>query len=234
MNTKSWLTVASVVLTSAVTVSAGDITGKINLKGTPPPERALPLDPACGASFKKNNPGGKPTTRFFASKDGGLGDVFISVKGVKGKGKAPSGDLAIDQRGCEYLPYVSACQTGQTITVKNSDPVLHNIHPTPRVAGNPEKNLAQLPNGPVLKFSYKNAEEFLRFKCDVHPWMFAYVNVVDHSYFAVSAEDGSYTIKDVPDGTYTVVAKHRKADPVENKVTVKGGKVTADFTVVIK
>lgn len=230
---KNWL-FAAVVGATAISASAGDVTGKVSFKGTQPPERPLPLDPACGASFKKANPGQKPSTRFYAvSKDGGFGDVLVQIKGLKG-GAKPSGALVIDQKGCEYLPYVSACQAGQTITVKNSDPVLHNIHPTPRAAGNQEYNKAQLPMGPALNFVYNNAEEFLRFKCDVHPWMFAYVNVLDHGYFAVTDAAGNFTIKNVPDGTYEITAKHRKIDVASQKVTVKGGKVTANFTLELK
>jgi hypothetical protein len=62
-----------------------------------------------------------------------------------------------------------------------------------------------------LNFSFPTAESFLRFKCDVHPWMFSYVTVLDHPYFAVSGKDGSFTIKNVPPGKYTLVAMHRKA-----------------------
>ena len=79
---------------------------------------------------------------------------------------------------------------------------------------------------------------FLRFKCDVHPWMFAYACVVDHPYFAVTDKDGKYTIKDVPDGKYTIEAYHRKAAPVASPMTaeieVKGGSVTKDFTLEVK
>jgi hypothetical protein len=59
--------------------------------------------------------------------------------------------------------------------------------------------------------------------------MFSYVSIVDHPYFAVSAEDGSYKISGVPDGKYTVVIKHRKAGTSEKAIEVKGGSVTADF-----
>lgn len=230
---KNWL-IAAIVGATTISATAGEVTGKVSFKGTQPPERMLPLDPACGASFKKANPGKKPTTRFYAvGKNGGLGDVLVQIKGLKGGPKA-SGALVVDQVGCEYLPYVSACQTGQTITVKNSDPVLHNVHPTPRAAGNKEYNKAQLPNGPPLNFVYNNAEEFLRFKCDVHPWMFSYINIMDHGYFSVTDDNGAFSISGVADGTYEVVATHRKLGSVSQKVTVKGGKATAAFTLELK
>ena len=80
------------------------------------------------------------------------------------------------------------------------------------------------------------AENFVKFKCDVHPWMFAWVTVVDSPYFAVSAKDGSFTIKDVPPGKYKVVAMHRKGAPtgVEKEVEVTADGAKADFTIEVK
>lgn len=227
MKLNRWLGLAA--LTASVQFAmAADITGKITLKGTPPPEKELPLDAGCGAL----HPEGKPKTRLYAVSDGGLADVLIYVKdGATGKTfPVPTEPLLIDQKGCEYHPYVSGTVAGQKIAVRNSDPVLHNVHTTPAVAGNAEKNLAQIPKSKDLEFSFNNPEQFLRFKCDVHPWMFAYVNVMPNPLYAISEKDGKYTIKNVPDGNYTVEAIHRKAGKAEQKVSVAGKNATADFT----
>ena len=85
-----------------------------------------------------------------------------------------------------------------------------------------------MPKGADLTFEFPAAEPFLRFKCDVHPWMFSYVSIFDHPYFAVTGADGSFTIKNVPDGKYTLVIAHRKAGNVEKPVEVKGGNVTVN------
>lgn len=61
---------------------------------------------------------------------------------------------------------------------------------------------------------------FLRFKCDVHPWMFAYVCVMEHPFFDVSNEDGTYRIPDLPPGEYTMEAVHRKLGHVSRKVRI--------------
>jgi len=213
--------------------SAANISGTITLKGTPPAEIEIPQlssDPICSKLHA-----GPAKTRFYTvGPKGELADVFVTLKGQEGKSTGASAAPAVlDQRGCEYVPYVLAIQTNQKLLVKNSDPVLHNVHPTPSASGNKEDNKAQMPGGKDLSFTFPTAETFLRFKCDVHAWMFAYVCVVDHPYFAVSAKDGKYTIKNVPDGIYTLQAYHRKAAPVAapatQKVEVKGGNVTANF-----
>ena len=225
------LTTASLLAVVGLS-SAGDITGKITLKGTPSPEKPLPLDPACGKT--RTEQGLEPAkTRFYAvGKDGALADVFVYLKsGVIGKPAVPATPTVIDQKGCEYTPYVAGAMVGQKVLVKTSDPVLHNVHPTP-VLPNREYNRAHLPGSPPLEFSWDNQEILLRFKCDVHPWMFAYVGIVDHPYFAVSGADGSFKIADVPPGKYTVEAFHRKSGkPLTQEVTAGADGAKADFTI---
>lgn len=235
--TSALLTVAALTagLSSAM---AGDITGKVTLKGTPPAEKTItPLmdDANCGKLHST-----PVKTQFYVANDKGeLADVVVMLKGISGKSQgASAAPLVVDQHGCEYVPYVAAAQTGQKIVVKNSDPVLHNVHPTPAnsAGGNKEENKAQMAGGADLTFSFPAAENFLRFKCDVHPWMFSYITVVDHPYFAVTGKDGTFTIKDVPAGKYKIVALHRKAAPtgVEQEIEVKADGAKTDFTLEVK
>jgi plastocyanin len=231
-------TIAAVAgFTAALQIaSAGNLTGKVTLGGTPPPEKVItPLkeDATCGKLVS-----GTPMTSFFVvGPNKELADVVVIVKGLEGKSTGASAATAVlDQHGCEYVPTILAVQTGQKISVKNSDPVMHNVHSVPTVAGNPEENKAQMAGSADLLFSMPKAENFVKFKCDVHPWMFAWVTVVDHPYFAVTDKDGSFTIKDVPPGKYKVVALHRKAAPtgVEKDVEVTADGAKADFTLEVK
>jgi hypothetical protein len=60
--------------------------------------------------------------------------------------------------------------------------------------------------------------------------MFAYVGVLDHPYFAVSAKDGSFKIANLPAGKYTIEAYHLKAGKKEQQITVGADeKKTVDF-----
>ncbi|MBM3870403.1 MAG: hypothetical protein FJ392_05480 [Verrucomicrobia bacterium] len=226
---KSLMLTLTAVAFVAGHASAGDVTGKITLKGTPAPEKDIPMDPACGAL----HPGKKPTTRFYvADASGGLADCVVYLEGAKG-GSAADKPVVIDQKGCEYLPYINSAQVKQTIRVLNSDPVMHNVHPTPSADGNKEQNKAQLPKGAPLEFTFEKPEKFLRFKCDVHPWMFSYVSIFDHSSHTVSGKDGTFKITGVPDGKYKLVVEHRKGGKVEKEIEVKGG-AKADFTIEAK
>jgi plastocyanin len=234
-STKTLITLG--ILAATLPALAGDITGKVTLKGTPPAEKEITSikdDANCGKLHTE-----AVKTRFYVvGKDSGLADTVVVLKNVpnaKSAGAAAA-PLVVDQKGCFYTPYVAACQTGQKITVKNSDPVLHNVHTEPAVSDNKSYNVPQMAGGADLNFTYDKAENFLKFKCDVHPWMFAYVTVVDHPYFAVTDKDGNFTIKDVPAGKYTIAAAHRKAAAagVEQAVEVKADGAKADFTLEVK
>ena len=215
---------------------AADITGTVTLKGTPPKEKDItPVMEDANCSKLHTT---VPTTHFYVTgPKGELADVIVSVQGISGKSSGASAPpMMLDQKGCEYVPSIFAVQTDQKIIVKNSDPVLHNVHTMPAEgSGNKDKNEAQLPNGPDLTFSFSKPESFLKFKCDVHQWMFAWASVFDHPYFAVSGKDGSFKIANVPPGKYKIQAAHRKAGTVTQEVEVKEGEpAKVDFTLEVK
>lgn len=225
-------------------VNAGDITGTVTLSGTPPAEKGIaPLkdDATCGQFYKE-----MPMTKFYvvgANKE--LADVIVMLKGVPAKAAdASAAPVLLDQKNCLYIPQIVAIQTGQKLLVKNSDPMpvaMHNVHLNPTVEANTaanaaKLNAAQMAGAADLAYTFPAAENFLKFQCDVHGWMFAWVTVVDSPYFAVTDKDGKFTIKNVPAGKYKIAALHRKVAPTgvekDVEVTADGGKT--DFTLEIK
>jgi plastocyanin len=214
--------------------AAADITGVITLTGTPPAEKEITplMENADCAKMHTTT----PTTHFYVvGPNHELADVVVSLKGVTGKSTGASQPaVVLDQKGCLYTPQILAIQTGQKLIVKNSDSCVHNVHATPAVPGNPESNQVQTPGGADLNFVYAQPEMFLRFKCDVHPWMFAWVSVFDSPWFCVSGPDGKFVIKNVPPGKYTVEAAHRKLGTQTQEVEVKDADVTANVTFAVK
>ena len=222
-NLLQFLTIAaaSCALTS---LSAAEISGKVKLKGMPPAEIPIKMDDACGK--QQATP---PTTRhYIVGQDGGLGNVFVWIK-EGAKPTPPKGDgPTLDQTSCMYQPYIFGVQTGQKFKIKNSDDTLHNVHAMPK--SNKEFNFGQPVKGMVTEKSFDQQEVLVKFKCDVHPWMFAYVGVVDHPYWAITDKDGNFTIKDVPAGEYTVEAVHLKAGRAEQKLMLGADdKKTLDY-----
>jgi plastocyanin len=219
-----------VVLAGALqTLSAAELTGKVKLKGEPKPEAPIPLESTtCGPIVHT-----PITTRHYVvAPDKGLANVFVYIK--KGAPPTPPAGEApvLDQVDCQYQPYVLGAVAGQKITIRNSDPLMHNIHATPK--NNKEFNFAQVIKGAENKDkSFDKPEVMVRIKCDVHPWMFAYIGVQDHPYFAVTGKDGSFKIPNLPAGTYTIEAYHVKIGAngaKQQEITVTAGdKKTVDF-----
>jgi plastocyanin len=231
---KKSLLLLSLGLVSALQLAgAGDITGVITFKGAAPAERELtPIkdDPNCAAMY----PGALPMTKFYVvGANGEFADVIVSLKGMAGKSTGASADpVVMDQKGCLYSPQILAVQTGQKVIVKNSDTCVHNVHTKP--TANPEANQVQMPGGADLTFTFDKPEPFLKFQCDVHPWMFAWVSVFDHPYFAVSGADGKFTIKNVPPGKYTLEAAHRKLGAQTADIEVKADGAAQNFSFEVK
>jgi plastocyanin len=208
---------------------AADIVGVVTFKGTPPAEKEITpiMDNAdCAVSYKTT-----PTTHFYVvGPKGELADVVVSLKGVTGKSTGASAPpVVIDQKGCLYTPTIVAVQTGQKVVVKNSDNCIHNVHTKPAADGNQEANDVQMPGGADLTYTFAKPEPFLKFQCDVHPWMFAWVTVIDSPYFCVSDKDGKFVIKNVPPGKYTVEAAHRKLGAQTQEIEVADKNVTVNF-----
>lgn len=230
-NISAWLGLV-VAAAASQSVSAADITGKITLKGTPPPP-AVAKDVTCGKPEKLTI----TSRQYVVGADNGLADVFVYLKsgtGIDGKTFTPPADKPVlDQLDCEYHPFCLGVMAGQTFEVKNSDSVLHNVNSS-RAKINKGKNFAQANKGQVNELTFDKKEVPILFKCDVHPWMTAYVAVFDNPYFAVSDKDGNYTIKDVPPGKYQMVVYHRKThgnnEGEVKEVTVEAGGAKENFT----
>lgn len=221
MKLKAIWTVTAALLLGAGTASAGDLTGKIKWEGEVPNPIPITFDPTCSKMHDSQE-----FVVLYKVNDGGLGDVFVTIKeGLPDKDyPVPEEPMELDQETCLYKPYVFAMRVGQKLIVKNSDQLLHNVNVTDL-----NFNQAQLPNGKPFEFVIKKEWRFLRFKCDVHPWMFAYLNSESHPFFAVSKPNGTFTIKNLPAGEYVVEAQHRKLGKQTQKVTVTDAGGSVDF-----
>ncbi len=187
-----------------VTVGAGGaISGTITVSGTIPklPKRNLNKDPkVCGTAPRESQ-------QLLVSPTGGLQNAIVIVEDVK-KGKPiPAALLSaeIDQKNCEYTPHVTVVPAGAEIAVKNSDPILHNIH----FYQNDESlfNIAQANPNQVDKHTLDKAG-MVYAECDVHGWMQGHVAVVNNPYFAITDADGKFSIADLEAGTYKVKIWH--------------------------
>src|SRR6266487_6359266 len=162
---------------------ADTVSGKVNLKGTPPKPTKINMnaDPKC----KEMNKGDVYTEAIVANGNHTLKNVFIYVKtGLEGKSfPTPTTSATIDQHGCHYIPHVFGMMPGQKLDILNSDPTLHNIHAMPK--NSPQFNLGMPLKGMKMSKQFDKPEVMVTIKCDVHPWMRAYVGVLEHPFYSV-------------------------------------------------
>ena len=199
------------------TAGGSEVEGVVTLSGTPPPEKKItPIttDKACGPLHAT-----PPMTRsYVVGGNSGLANVFIHIKtGLEGKTfPTPAEPALIDQVGCLYEPYVIGAMAGQTVNIRNSDPLMHNVNFGASASGNKTFNFAQATKGQVNAQSFAKPEIFVKLQCNVHPWMFGYIGVVGHPFFAITDKDGKFSLpKGLPAGDYVLEAYHLKAGKVE-------------------
>jgi hypothetical protein len=146
----------------------------------------------------------------------GVGNCVVSIRNIA-KGKDWSGDMAkkdrvvdIDQRQCVYVPHVRVVRAKTQLAVRNSDPAEHNIHGYRNTALQNQFNLMSSSGSYIDRSDEAFLEKAAKYivKCDIHPWMNAFVFAVDHPYHVVTAKDGTFELTDVPAGTWEVGCWH--------------------------
>jgi len=199
--------------------TAGELKGAVALNGSVPKNEPIKMnaDPVC---VKTNSTQQFQETYVVGSDGKSLGNVFVYVKDGLGNYvfDVPTETATIDQKECRYHPHVFGMRVGQPLEIVNSDPTLHNIHASPK--NNQEFNNGQPIQGMKMNHTFTSKEVMVPFKCDVHGWMNAYVGVMDHPYFAVTAADGTFELESLPPGTYTVEAWHEKLGATTQTVTI--------------
>ncbi len=206
----------------------GTISGSINFAGDAPEGQVLQMsaDPYC---LNAHAGAEVVSQRVVVNDNATLRYVFVYVKEGLDQTFTTSADtVELSQEGCMYAPHMIGLQTNQTLSVVNNDDALHNINAQPSGAGNDPFNFAQPIRGMNNQVTFASAE-IIPVKCDVHPWMQAYIGVTNHPYFAVSSEDGSFSINNLPAGDYVVAAWHETMGEQTQNVTV-GANETADIS----
>jgi hypothetical protein len=206
----------------------GAVRGVVRFAGVAPQPQVLSM--AANAVCAAHHRGQVIDESVLVNANGTLRNVVVWVSGgLKNRRFSPPAEPAVlDQVGCVYTPHVVAVMVGQRLLVKNSDPFLHNVRAA--AVNNPPVNIGQptVDGGRPLVFL---APDRLLVKCDIHPWMTAYVHVRENPFFAVSGTDGSFKLPDLPPGKYEFTAWHEVFGEQRQTVSVEAGKpLKLEFT----
>lgn len=207
------------------------VTGRVQVVGDVPQPAVLKMsaDSYCNESHEEKE---VLSEEIVVDAQGMLANAFVFVsQGLEGRRYEPPTQPAIlNQQGCMYRPHVLGMMVDQPLNLTNSDATLHNIHALPKAEGNKEFNLGMSRPGVEVTKTFEKPEIMVKIKCDVHPWMLAYIGVVEHPFFAVTDVDGSYEIPRLPAGTYTLAVWHETFGTQSRTLTLdEAGTVEADF-----
>lgn len=213
-----------------VVASEISIRGRVVFGGPRPPRRLIGMDscPQCA----QVTDGPLYDDSLVINDDGAIQNVVVSISAGLPAGarfSIPPVPVVLNQKGCMFRPHVIATMVGQAIVVKNSDPLLHSVH-SMDAEQSPAFDFAQPTLGSRRVEPLQVVETF-QVKCDLHPWMSAWVRVFNHPYFAVTGADGSFTIPPLPPGTYRIKAWHELLGVREKQLEVREGvPAKIDFT----
>ena len=220
------LPIMAILLTTAC-ADAASITGKVVYEGVVPNLKPISMDadPICSA---KHDAPVLPDV-LVLGEGNSMANILVYVSDVSGDFPTPEKEVVLDQEGCRYEPHVIGIQVGQKLKILNPDGTLHNIHALPKL--NAEFNMAMPKFKKQIVRSFDKAESVFPIKCDVHPWMSAWIAVFDHPFFAVTQKDGVFTIDGLSAGTHEIVAWHEKLGEQNFSVTIGADETkTLDIT----
>jgi hypothetical protein len=211
----------------AAVSNGGTIAGKVTYLGRIPERTIAPTSDreVCGTIRK--------VPMVHRGPDNGVERAVVYLQQVD-RGKpwpAEATEVApvIDNVGCEFKPHVQVMPPGP-VDIHNSDAVLHN---TKAYYGRRAAFNLALPDKDMTIRRELTRPGVVRLECDAHGWMEGWVYVLEHPYYALTAEDGSFTIGEVPPGDYVLIARQEYVGTVEQAVTVAPG-ATVEVAIELK
>ena len=199
--------------------TVAEITGKVLYDGQVPERARIRMEsvPTCMQANKE------PTysEELVVNDNKTLRNVFVYVKAGLGNRRFPAPEEAVvfNQQGCMFRPHVVGLVVGQKLDIRNSDDASHNVHPIARM--NREWNQSMAPGAGDIMEQFSRPEVMIPVRCNVHPWMRAYISVLPHPFFAVPDDTGTFSLRGLPPGEYTIEAWHEKFGTQDQKITVE-------------
>jgi plastocyanin len=211
---------AAMFAVSATAAEWGSLKGRIVVDGTPakPAPLVVTKDQYCIDKMPANQ-------SIVVGKDNALANAVVYLRVPTGQKVEVNPEYAakeqepvvLDNNGCSFHPHVTLARIGQTLDIKNSDPVGHNTNVNVlsfnQVIPSNSDTKVKVGAGGALPTEVA---------CNIHPFMKGWILVQDHPYMAATGDDGTFEIKDIPAGKHEFQFWHEAAGYLKN-VKVKSG-----------
>jgi hypothetical protein len=200
----------------------GSIKGRIIVEGTP--AKLDPLTVTKDAFCIASPP---PNEKVVIGKDNSLVNAIVYLRLNKNEHIEIHPDytellkrpVQLELKGCAFHPHVLLIRVGQTLKVKNADPLGHHASISSLVfspaiePGDFEVRVSQASSLPMPLV------------CNIHPWMIGYTLSLNHPYMAATDTDGRFEIKNIPAGEHEFQFWHETGS-LKN-IAFAGGKTDA-------
>lgn len=199
----TWSVIICTVILSSGHLAAGEwaaLRGRFVYDGAPPDAKFLNTSGKDSETCAKHKIPDESLLVDTASK--GIANVLVFARKTSrvhdSHQQAVKEDVVFDQKECVFLAHVLPVRVGQTVLIKNSDPIGHNTNITTQADVNINP---LLPPGDEMKHKFNRPQSIpIPVGCNIHPWMKAYILPRNDSYVAVSQPDGSFEIANLPAG----------------------------------
>ena len=193
--------------------NGGTISGQVLLTGAIPSPGVLSVQKSrdvCGEQV--------PDQSLLVGPDHAVKNVSVILDGIRA-GKPASTQLAVlDNKACAFVPRVQTLTVGQTLELRNSDPILHDAHAL-LPSFDTLFNLG-LPTWRQVRRVMQDTGRIV-IDCNVlHTWMRAYLIVTEHPYTAVTNAAGRFSLDQVPVGDYTLRLWHERLGEMTQAVSI--------------
>ena len=196
--------------------TAARVSGVVRFAGQPPAPRRIPMSTQDCAALHST-----VEVREVDVHDGKLAGAYVYVKsGLEEYGfDVPREPVVLDQVDCLFVPRVVGVMANQTLSMRNSDPALHNVHTQPKV--NDAYNRAFAGKGVTHETTFAAPEVMIPMRCDMHAWMTGWIGVTAHPFFKVTGADGAFAFEGLPPGELVLEVWHETLARVQRRISLK-------------
>jgi hypothetical protein len=202
--------------------ASGSLTGSVHFTGSAPVDTAITItrdERICGNTLRHVT---------VETEGDRVGGAIVWISDIRSGRPLPlARRFELVQTRCTYGPLVQVVNTGGTLNVRTHDPVVVR---SVVVDTRSLDTLATLPfnsSGSLIPLNAQlSRPAMLEVRSLTHPWMQAWVAVLDHPYHATTDRGGAFSMDGVPPGQYQVRAWHPRFGMARGSATVQTGAAT--------
>lgn len=195
----------------------GSVTGIVRYFGTALPRESASIntDPeVCGSIYLEET--------LVNVENKGVKNAVISIKKKTAKMK-PSGAekrIYLISKNCRFESYVTAIPVDNSLSIKNSDPILHVLQFSKKDQA--LFTLSLPANGTIVRRIDQLG--LIQIKCVIHPFMKSFIAILDTPIYTLSDLNGSFHLPELDPGIYNLSIWHNGFLPIEKEIEIAPGK----------